>query len=550
MLQRAARDKVLIVFVCVAVISLFGPVSTNARKIISNRIISLDVKKEQPLLEVSPTTVDTSANGNYVGDFITVTWKGLEKQQFDGGRDEVCYQNVTDHRVCYKTKGGIWIGLFTTDALRGSVDKPDFKPVTDHSFPRSQPFIDPAPLKWKAIYDETGQVDFNVINWRSDLVVIMFEGGTKNPKPMIASEVIHVKNKDFPSQGHLARTHDPTEMLISFNSRSNDPSACVRYGTSSGAYTKQATAVAHTFKSSDVCGAPANAEGWIDPGWMYDAKLTGLTETGQTIYYVYGSDKMGWSEESTFKVIGQSSPTDSLKIVAIADIGSTFVDDSQYHWMEPSSGAVAAAAASSIIQEDLHSNRTNVIVPHLEDNHSDADLALMIGDLSYATGYMGLWDNYMHMIEPLASRMPFMTGHGNHEKDFPNSRSFYTGNDSGGECGLPTTQRFRMPLPGDNQDAYYSWYSFEQGPVHFIMIDTEVELKKGSDQYRFIEEDLGSVDRSKTPWIIFLGHRPMYSIWGRDPHIGKVEDLMMKYKVDLALWGHGTKRDNIFFLHV
>lgn len=29
-------------------------------------------------------------------------------------------------------------------------------------------------------------------------------------------------------------------------------------------------------------------------------------------------------------------------------------------------------------------------------------------------------------------------------------------------------------------------------------------------QYDFLTEDLSSVDRSKTPWVVFAGHRPMY----------------------------------------
>ena len=56
----------------------------------------------------------------------------------------------------------------------------------------------------------------------------------------------------------------------------------------------------------------------------------------------------------------------------------------------------------------------------------DADLALMVGDLSYATGYAGLWDNWMNMIEPLASRVPYMTAQGNHEKDAPGTASVFT----------------------------------------------------------------------------------------------------------------------------
>ena len=130
-------------------------------------------------------------------------------------------------------------------------------------------------------------------------------------------------------------------------------------------------------------------------------------------------------------------------------------------------------------------------------------------------------------------------------RDCPMSGSYYDENDSGGECGLPTHKRFHMPT--DSQDD--GWYSFEQGPVHFIMMNTEKDAAKGSRQYEFIESDLKGVNRSLTPWVIFAGHRPMYS----SPYTGKgvnfrakwwldIEDLLVEHKVDLCLWGHIPQR--------
>ena len=47
--------------------------------------------------------------------------------------------------------------------------------------------------------------------------------------------------------------------------------------------------------------------------------------------------------------------------------------------------------------------------------------------------------------------------------------------------------------------------------VHFIMMSTEHDMGKGSKQYIWLENDLKSVDRSKTPWVVLGGHRPMYT---------------------------------------
>ena len=70
----------------------------------------------------------------------------------------------------------------------------------------------------------------------------------------------------------------------------------------------------------------------------------------------------------------------------------------------------------------------------------------------------------------------------------------------------------------------------------------------GSSQYAFLDKDLASVNRSVTPWVVLAGHRPSYYIQssgcvGPDTSDNfcagsvDVEPLLMKHKVDLALWG-------------
>ena len=81
------------------------------------------------------------------------------------------------------------------------------------------------------------------------------------------------------------------------------------------------------------------------------------------------------------------------------------------------------------------------------------------------------------------------------------------------------------------------------------MMSTETNYKRGSAQYKFIEQDLSSVDRSKTPWVIFAGHRPMYidsnntsPVTGDQPGASllreELEHLLVKYRVNVALFGH------------
>ena len=91
-------------------------------------------------------------------------------------------------------------------------------------------------------------------------------------------------------------------------------------------------------------------------------------------------------------------------------------------------------------------------------------------------------------------------------------------------------------------------YGFEWGQFHFCIMDTEHDWRIGTEQYKFIDECLGSVDRQKQPWLIFLAHRVMGyssgSAYGNEGTFAEpesrdhLENLWQKHKVDLAYYGH------------
>ena len=79
--------------------------------------------------------------------------------------------------------------------------------------------------------------------------------------------------------------------------------------------------------------------------------------------------------------------------------------------------------------------------------------------------------------------------------------------------------------------------------VHTIVMSTEHDFTPGSPQYAWIERALANVDRTVTPWLMVAGHRPMYV---DSDYVGPataklkeyMEDLFVKYKVDVCIWGH------------
>lgn len=191
-----------------------------------------------------------------------------------------------------------------------------------------------------------------------------------------------------------------------------------------------------------------------------------------------------------------------------------------------------------------------------ESKWSIPSIIIHIGDISYARGYPIIWDEFMHSIQPLSRRVPYMVAIGNHEYDYKGFGMKWhpidAGNDSGGECGVPYSALFHMPaVKAEFAPAVTGrlntrnlWFSFVKGPVTYIMMSSEHEFSKGP-QYDFMIDALRNVDRSVTPWVVFTGHRPMYtSVQSTkfrivaDNFRKYLEPLFVKYKVDVALWAH------------
>lgn len=63
-----------------------------------------------------------------------------------------------------------------------------------------------------------------------------------------------------------------------------------------------------------------------------------------------------------------------------------------------------------------------------------------------------------------------------------------------------------MPWPAFKQP----WFSVTNGPVTVVHMSTEWNFTAGSAQWLWLEGALAAVDRKRTPWLIFVGHRPMY----------------------------------------
>jgi len=467
-------------------------------------------------------------------------------------------------------------GSFPVDA--------DLAQIGPQSWPcANPPWLATSPIQWKPINESSGNIDFYVERSRSNLQFVLFGNGTTYPVVLGKSNILSFSDLHQPQHVHIAHGNDPGSLRIMWSALDLDATASIHLGTEKDKYDTKVLALPHTYDRNDLCGPPANAHGFYEVPWFYSGIVSDL-KPGQKYYYRVGSEENERLSKE-FSFVGPKAPGRNtiLQITALADLGETYVDGSQYHWMEPFAINSTTFANQTIgpvnLSPKVHPWKTEgttplTMTPHPKEgnvfpdiqsgkeappsghvlghiktsltrtNGLSADVVVHIGDLAYATGYETEWDRFMSQIEDIATRVPYMTGQGNHERDYSGSGSAFNGDDSGGECGIPTQARFLMPTPSHRQDN--GWYSWEEGPVHFIMMDTEMEAYNKSSQFLFFEEDLAKVNRSTTPFVIFMGHRPMYSSSsspgginvGAGAWMPDLEDLLIKYQVDLCLWGH------------
>lgn len=311
----------------------------------------------------------------------------------------------------------------------------------------------------------------------------------------------------------------------------------VKWGERDGEWSHVSGARVVRYEREDMCDAPANGSiGWRDPGWIHDGVMKDLKK-GVRYYYQVGSDSKGWSTTRSF--VSRNGDSDETIAFLFGDMGTS------------------TPYATFIRTQDESISTMKWILRDIEAIGDKHAFVSHIGDISYARGYSWLWDHFFTQVEPVASKVPYHVCIGNHEYDWPlqpwkpDWANAVYGTDGGGECGVPYSLKFNMP--GNSSDSTGTrapatrnlYYSFDTGAVHFVYISTETNFVAGSSQYNFIKQDLESVDRSKTPFVVVQGHRPMYTTSNenrdapmRNKMLEHLEPLFTKYNVTLALWGH------------
>ncbi|GBF90301.1 hypothetical protein Rsub_02407 [Raphidocelis subcapitata] len=333
-----------------------------------------------------------------------------------------------------------------------------------------------------------------------------------------------------------------------------------------------------TYAHSSFVWGPADKEGFVAPGRIYNASFSGLKPDTVYFYSVGSPSAAQWSAEASFRT--PPHPTDAsaeTRFILTADAGQ-YSPDFTYVPFGPSFAttinfkveantpgtnmytsvqAYGMAAGAGPGNQPATKYVYDAITAQMAKKEYHAFICN--GDISYAQGEMLLWDYYGAQVGPIVSRAPAIWSMGNHEatpwsvSDYKDSA--YTGGaytyghgslrpDSGGEVGRAYRKLLQPPQPSGKE---YDWYSIDVGSVHFIQLNSEQKYTPGSAQYMWLEKDLdaANANRKNVPWIVVGMHRQFYvDTWDSGEqdnalaYVQALEQLLATYQVDTVWVGH------------
>eukprot|EP01132_Coremiostelium_polycephalum_P002713 gene2713-3366_t len=301
----------------------------------------------------------------------------------------------------------------------------------------------------------------------------------------------------------LSLTSNPDEMLVSWFTQSNATESTVTFSQSRAALTGKFNSPNIVFTFNGTAQTFSQDSDW--QGYSHSVVLKNLNPSVTYYYQCGGSSPESKADINEFR----TSAFD------ISDTVTPFV--------------------AAVYGDMGYGGGYNNTLALLFKNMFKYSLTIHLGDISYADydrveqGNQTVWNDFLHSLQPLTSRMPYMTAPGNHD-------TFYS------FSAYQTT--FNMP----SKSSATPWYSYNYNGVHFVSFSTESELTPFSQQYQWLKNDLETY-RSANPkgWVIAYAHRPYYCStqwdWCRKQTLralieSTIGGLFQKYNVDIYLAGH------------
>eukprot|EP00298_Acanthocystis_sp_HF-20_P005693 c15773_g2_i1.p1 GENE.c15773_g2_i1~~c15773_g2_i1.p1 ORF type:complete len:498 (+),score=190.91 c15773_g2_i1:43-1494(+) len=342
-----------------------------------------------------------------------------------------------------------------------------------------------------------------------------------------------------PEQVHIALA-GPYGMSISWFTQDSTVSSTIKYGLTSF----NLSSIATGSSSQYLEGFGFHHTGVID-------NLKPLTK----YFYSVGDDAGGYSSVFSF-VSTPDSNTAPFSIAIFGDMG--YLDSIQRPKKFPVPGIASnwTALATRQLLESLK-------------NDGKIDLILHCGDIGYPDDafadyivgfhYEEIYNDYMNWLQNLTSTIPYMTAPGNHESECHSGACFLESKYRD-HLNNFTAYNTRWKMPSASSGGVESmWYSFDYGPAHFVVLDTETDYDGAPEENHgdsgllpaghfapngtylaWLENDLMKASAARAAkssgyrsWIIAAGHRPYWELKG----LG-ADALFQKYGVDIYFCGH------------
>jgi hypothetical protein len=192
------------------------------------------------------------------------------------------------------------------------------------------------------------------------------------------------------------------------------------------------------------------------------------------------------------------------------------------------------------------------------NNNNAPTQVIIAGDMSYADSDPNRWNSWFDVMEPLLRTTPVHVAAGNHEIEcntdtneifVPYENYFKNPNRIQRAEMRPVSDTYRKTLwhescatPSDFLGQYVygnSFYSYHQGLLHIIVLNSYTFSTEGSPQYIWLEEELRTkFDRHTTPWLLVVFHAPLYTTFVG--HANERESMQMKKAMEPLFIQYGV----------
>jgi hypothetical protein len=324
----------------------------------------------------------------------------------------------------------------------------------------------------------------------------------------------------------------------------------VQFGTSAQALTMNATGFTTNYTQIYTTLANGLPNNNYSSPLFHHVPLTNLMPL-TTYFYKAGDPQLGQTAVLNFTTppaVG-SYP---FNMGVVADVGQTVNSSMTIQRLADSKPQAFLFVGDWVYADTWLSNGT-VAYTHT------ATAETQIPAFSPSTGnrgtYQPRWDLPMRWLQKvLFAQVPGLINHGNHEIEPQYNTSYGCGLNGCGLAnaqGIPNTQfqsyfsRFPVALAAQQSAAPAPGFYYSQniGPAHVVSLSNYADFSQGSAQYKWLQQDLASFNRTLTPWLIAHWHAPWYSTYTSHYKEAEcmrqsMEGLLYNAGVDVTFLGH------------